>query len=162
MSNRKFAIFVSAIAVLGLVTGYRLSALPHLQTYKLLNIVGLCYDLLAVIVLSEIAASSPKWKAFAVAKIAPAVLWLNLIFPIGVFVSAFIATILHRPSATTVSTFALAFSAYAMPPVIILGELVVDPRFAILKGLQSRWRWFGLLLLLTGVGLQLMAAILGL
>src|SRR5579872_2717217 len=55
-------IFVSAVVLLGLAAGYRLSELPRLETYKLLNLAGLSYDFLGVLVLSELLASNTKWK----------------------------------------------------------------------------------------------------
>jgi len=43
-----------------------------------------------------------------------------------------------------------------------LNETVVFPQFAALRALESRWRWFGLFLLLTGIALQLLAALMSL
>jgi hypothetical protein len=38
----------------------------------------------------------------------------------------------------------------------VVGKMIKENSF------ETRWRWFGLLLLLSGVGLQLIAAVLGL
>jgi len=80
MSNRWFAAFIAGIVGLGVAAGYRLGSLPRLETYKLLNVAGLFYDLLAVLVLSEIVASSAGWKKISVEKIAPGVLWFHTVF----------------------------------------------------------------------------------
>ena len=85
MNNRAFYVFISIILILGIVTGYELSKVPKLETFKLVNIAGLLYTMLAVILLSEMAASSPRWKKIAVAWVAPGVLWLHTIVPLGVF-----------------------------------------------------------------------------
>src|SRR5579864_8650303 len=163
MSNRTFIIFVLLIAVVGGITGYRLAAVPNLQTYKLLNIVGLLYDLLGVFVLSELLGSSTKWRSISVHTIAPAVLWLHTIFPLGALIGAgFTGIVAHRPSWSVVAKFGLAFWAYSIIPLTLLDMTVVFPPFKALQGLESRWRRFGLFLLASGVGLQLVAAILGL
>jgi len=62
MSNRAFWIFVSILLLFGSVTGFRLSGLPKVETYKLLNVAGLSYNFLGVLVLSELLATSPRWK----------------------------------------------------------------------------------------------------
>jgi hypothetical protein len=163
MSNRAFVVFISLVLALGLTTGYHLSGLPRLETYKLLNVVGLFYDFLGVVVLSEIAVSSGKWKKVSVDWIAPAVLWLHMVFPLGVFVGGLLAAVvLHSSSGDAVSQFAVVFWAYSMIPLTVLNETVVFPQFAFFRGLETRWRWFGLYLLLSGVGLQLIGALLGL
>jgi hypothetical protein len=163
MSNRAFVVFISLVLALGLATGYHLSTLPKLETYKLLNVAGLFYDFLGVVVLSEIAVSSGRWKKISVDRIAPAVLWLHMVFPLGVFVGGLFGTVVVQSSSgRAVSQFAVVFWAYSMIPLAVLNETVVFPQFALLRGLESRWRWFGLFLLLTGVGLQLTAALVGL
>jgi hypothetical protein len=63
--------------------GFRLSEFPKLESYKLLNIVGLSYDFLGVVVLSEILASSEKWKQLCVNVVAPVVLWFHTVLPVG-------------------------------------------------------------------------------
>lgn len=163
MNNRAFYVFISIILILGIVTGYELSKVPKLETFKLVNIAGLLYTMLAVILLSEMAASSPRWKKIAVAWVAPGVLWLHTIVPLGVFFGGFVARILlHANSGSQVSKFGVCFFAYSIWPLTALNDLVVFPRFAALKALESRWRWLGLFLLLTGVALQLIAAVMAL
>ncbi len=163
MSNRVFVVVISLMFLTGLSIGYHLSGFPRLETYKLVNIVGLCYDFLGVVVLSEFAASSPKWKKISVAWIAPTVLWLHTILPLGALIGALIAeAVVHGASSAAVATFAVLFWGYSMIPLVALNEMVVFPQFAVLKNVESRWRWFALLLLLTGVGLQFIAALMGL
>lgn len=163
MSNRTFVIFVSLVVVLGATTGYRLSSFPRLEVYKLVNIAGLLYDLLGVLVLSELVASSLKWKRIFVDTVAPAVLWLHMVFPLGALLGAFLAGVLaHSPSWGTVAKFGVGFWSYSIIPLSLLEMTVAFPPFTALKGLESRWRRFGLYLLLSGVGLQLIAAVLGL
>ena len=162
MANRAFAVFISAVLVFGAVVRFELSKFARLETYKLLNIAGILYTLLAVIVLSEIAASTLSWKRITVAWIAPAVLWFHGAFPLGMSLGGLIGELLRGGSGATVWKFAIRFFFYSLIPLSLLNEIVVFPRFAALRALESRWRWFGLFLLLTGVALQLIAALMAL
>jgi hypothetical protein len=163
MSNRAFILFALVVLALGACTGYRLSAQQKLEVYKLLNVVGLCYDLLAVVVLSEIVGLSTKWKKTSVETLAPMVLWFHTVFPLGVALGGLVASVLmHRPSGRAVSAFAFAFWVYSIIPLSFLDAMVAFPRIPTLKPLDTRWRVFAVYLGLTGVTLQLVAAIVGL
>ena len=162
MSNRIFLIFISVVLVFGIMVGYKLSTFPRLETHRLINVVGLLYALLGVIVLSELAVISPRWKEIAVRWVAPTVLWMHTAFPLGIFLGGTAAILLGATSGAIVSKFAVTFFAYSLIPLSVLNETVVFPQFAALRGLESRWRWFALFLLLTGVALQLIAALMAL
>lgn len=159
-----FWIFVSAISLLGLALGYRLSALPRLETYKFLNVAGLSYDFLGVLVLSELLASTVRWKNVCVKFLAPLILWLHTLIPFGAFLGASLpGQLMHKPSSEIVAKFFLLFFGYSLIPLTVFDEFVVFPRLRFVKrDVETRWRWFGLLLLLSGVGLQLAAAVLAL
>lgn len=158
----KFVVFGLPVIALGLLAGYRLSQLPHLESYKLLNVIGLFYDLLAVVALSELAARSEKWKMVAVNHVAPAVMWLHTLFPAGGILGGVMAMVFRLPSAAKVATFAMGFGSYSILPLTVLEWTVALPRFQCLKHLDSRWRWFGVWLLFNGVLVQLIAAVLAL
>jgi hypothetical protein len=114
---------------------------------------------LGVVVLSEMVASSASWKRISVDVVAPFVLWLHTIFPVAAFLGA---SLTRGPSSGVVSTFAIGFWGYTLIPLMFLNETVAFPRLRALRSTESRWRYFGLLLLLSGVGLQLIAAVIGL
>jgi hypothetical protein len=163
MSNRTFAVFVTLVVGLGLVIGFRLSTMPKFQPYKLVNIAGLLYDFLGVVVLSEMITSNPKWKKLSVDLTAPLILWLQSLVPFGVMVGGLVAAVAkHSSSGGGVSRFAFSFFGYSLIPLTVLEATVVFPRFAALKNLESRWRWFALYLLLSGVGMQVIAAFMNL
>lgn len=163
MSNRIFHVSISVVLVFGITVGYELSKFPRLETGKLINVVGLVYALLGVVALSELAALSSRWKRIAVQWVAPAVLWVHTVFPLGIFWGGFAAELfLRSASGAKLSKFAVTFFAYSLVPLSVLNETVVFPQFAALRGLESRWRWFALFLLLTGVALQLIAALMAL
>jgi hypothetical protein len=160
MSNRTALVFFSVLLLLGLAAGYRLSALPRLETYKLLNVAGLSYSLLGVLVLSELLASA-RWKRTCVKFLAPAVLWLDSLIPLGAFAGAFVAQLTHKPSSEIVRKFFIGFFVYSLIPLSVLNETVVWPQLPFVKrDIEARWQMFGLYLLLSGVAFQLVAAIL--
>jgi hypothetical protein len=161
MRNRIFWAFQSIFVLLGLALGYRLSALPKLETYKLLNVWGLSYSFFAVVVLSEVLGASAKWKTICVKFLAPAVLWFCTLFPFGALAGALTSLLLaDKPNAESFAKFCLYFFGYSVIPLSILNDVVVLPKLPFLRqDIDTRWRWFGLFLLLSGVAFQLIAAI---
>lgn len=146
--------------VLGFIAGYRLSGIAKLDTIKLLNLIGLLYTFIGVIVLSEVLATD-RWKRISVKWVAPTIMWLQGVIPIGAFISSYAAYLMHRPSSTTVGTFAIAFFSYSLIPTTLFNEIVVFPRLPLIRrDVETRWRWLGFFLVLSGVGVQLLAALL--
>jgi len=162
MSNRAFRIFLSILFLFGVAAGYRLSALAKLETHKLLNVAGLSYNFLGVLVLSELLATSSRWKDACVRFLAPGVLWFNSVIPLGAFLgSLVIARLMHKPSSGTVAQFSLTFFFNSLIPLSILNEFVVLPTLPFAKAdIETRWRLFGFFLVLTGTGVQLIAGLL--
>jgi hypothetical protein len=161
MGKRTFWGFFSVVLFLGLAAGYRLSALPRLETYKLLNAAGLCYSFFGVLVLAELLASA-RWKNICVKYLAPAVLYFHALFPFGAYVGAHMsAQLMHKPSSWIVWKFFFGYFSYSMIPALFLDEVVVLPRFPFVKSdIETRWRRFGLFLMLSGGAVQLIAALL--
>ncbi len=108
-------------------------------------------------------APNPRWKKLSLDVVARLVLWLHTILPLGAFLGGLLAALLKSSSSwAIVPKFAFSFWLYSLIPLSILDATVTLPFLPSLKSLESRWRWFGLYLLLAGVGLQLIAAFLGL
>jgi predicted neutral ceramidase superfamily lipid hydrolase len=123
-------------------------------------VAGLSYSLLGMLVLSELFASA-RWRKICVKFLAPAVLWVHSLIPLGAFVGAFVAQLMHKPSWEIVCKFFIGFFAYSLIPLSVLNEFVVWPQLPFVKpDIETRWRLFGLFLLLSGVAVQLVAAIL--
>jgi hypothetical protein len=161
MSNRVWKIVLWLTVVLGAFIGYRLARIANLQPYKLLNIVGLLYNLLAVFVLSEVLVGSPNWKRICVEKIAPVLMWAHITVPIGAALGAGLAWLVGRgPSASIAVLFAGGTFGYMSFAIGILEQTVV--RQGLFKDIETRWRYFGLILLSSGMLCQLVSAIKGL
>lgn len=110
MSNRIFVLYISIVFIFGLVIGYCLSGFQKLETYKLLNVTGLFYDFLGIVVLSEIATSHANWKKISIERVAPAVLWFHTILPLSVALSGGIRWLLAGSvTGAAISQFAVAF-----------------------------------------------------
>jgi hypothetical protein len=153
---------IGILLLAGLFIGYRLSSIPNLQTYKLLNLVGLIYAFLGVLVLSEILAVD-GWKNFCVKKLAPSVSWVQTIVPFGAFVGSSIGLLRRNPSGILVALYSLAFWGYSLLVIVPLNEIVVLPKLPFIKkDVETRWRWLGFLLVLGGVSAQLVAGIMDL
>jgi hypothetical protein len=97
VSKRSFRLVIGIQFVAGLFAGYGLSSMPELRTYKLLNLAGLFYALLGVLVLSEMIATD-GWKDFCVRKLAPSIVWGHTTIPVGAILGSVIAAIMHKPS----------------------------------------------------------------
>lgn len=129
MSKRNLIIFLSLVGVLGAVTAYSLARLPDLQPYKLVNIIGLLFNLLAVLVLSEALVSNTNWKKICVEWIAPALQWVISTMPLGAVIGAGFARLLGRGhSASTVGVFAVSAYLYSVIVGALLEQTVVLPR----------------------------------
>jgi hypothetical protein len=162
MSNRAWKVVLSLTVALGFCIGYLLATIPNLQPYKLLNIIGLLYNLLAVFVLSEVLIGSQNWKRICVERIAPVLLWTHITVPIGVALGAALAWFVARgPSAAITVGFAFGTFFYMSFVGWALEQTVVLPRL-FKKDIESRWRYLGLILLSSGMLFQLISAIKGL
>lgn len=155
-----FWVITSLLLIAGFLFGYKLSLIPNLNTSKVLNIIGLLYSLVGVLVLSEMLSSSIGWKKISVEILAPAILYLHSVIPFGAFVGAsLLGSMKNCPSAKAVSRFSMGFLAYSILPLMLVDETIVYPRSWPHKDISTRFRLFGLYLVLTGIGLQIIAAI---
>ncbi len=157
--HRSTAIFLAFVATLflaGAYVGVAVSRLPKLETFKLLNILGLTFDLLGLLVLSEFVLSSDRWKAFVVKWVAGVLLWGQSVVPLGAALAAM--TFPTGPSAHRAEGFFFTLFAYSLVPLAVLDHAVFYPGRFNNADKTQRTRWFGLLLLVSGVLVQLVAA----
>jgi hypothetical protein len=139
---------------------------PDLRTYKLLNLAGLFYALLGVLVLSELIAADDGWRDFCVRKLAPSIVWGHTNIPVGAILGSFIAWIMHKPSPGAVGIFSFAFWGWSLIVLDPFEKIVAFPGrlwFPLVgRDIETRWRWLGFFLVLAGVGAQLVAAVMDL
>lgn len=155
-ANQLFFVFIGALGVAGAFLGHVLAAHPKLESFKLLNVVGLTYDLLGIVVLSEIVMESERLKAFMVKWVAGFILWAQTVVPLGALIGVWTAG--TSPSSGIAAGFFASFWAYSLFILATIDSTVFFPRFERLQSLSLRARTFGLLLLVTGVVIQIVAA----
>lgn len=169
--------------------GFYLSKLVNLQTFKLLNIIGISYDILGAIILSSMISKSKNWQKFIVKYFSVVVVNINMFLLIGMPLGAVWALTLHDtallligmpldavwdiilrdttlslnfddfPSAKTV----LGFSAPILFPALFLNFFIED---TVIRGvipklstLKNRSRFLGGTLIIIGFILQFAAAL---
>jgi len=160
MSNRVFPVFIALLLLLGIYLGWFLANRPSFSIPALLNVAGIVYSILAVILLYETVAQDEKLKVVIVSYVAPFLLWAQTVVPLGIAASWFLIRNLHHGN--EVSAFGFSFFAYSILPLSFVDATVTFPRIAKRRPLDGRYRRFGLFLLLSGLGMQLVAGLAGL
>jgi hypothetical protein len=160
MNNRQFVVFAAFVFFVGALFGYLLSWHPSIKPHKILFIIGSVYNLLAVIVLSEVFITIRRHKEISLNFIAPAVLWINTLMPLGAVLGAFVAKLIfNAPGNKMAIDFSWGVFAYSLIPLFLFDMIVVFPRKKIFADLDTRWRYFGLFLITSGILIQLIASI---
>lgn len=118
---------------------------------------GIAYGLFGIIVLCEFVIRSDKLKSFMVRWIAGLLLWAHSVVPIGAFIGACIGH--ELPSAGFTGIFFVSFFVYSIWILVAVDAAVFSPKIKRFQSLDFRHQVFGLILVITGVILQLVAAI---
>ena len=162
MSNRIFAFVAVLLYMCGGAIAYRLGSIQQLEIFKILNIVGIIYSLIGVLVLSEFVAQNERWRRFVVDKLSGVMIWAHGIIPFGAATTSLVLFVVAKsefPSSGVVGTSFMAFALYALIPTFIVEDLVFVPKSARFKDTVLRTRIFGLFLVASGLTVQLIAAI---
>lgn len=160
VSDRAFPFFIVLLVLLGTCIGWLLAIRPSFSVPAVLNVVGIGYSILAVIVLYEAIAENEEFKRVIVTIVAPTLLWAQTVVPLGVTASWFLIRNLHHGN--EISALGFSFFMYSILPLLFLDATVTFPRFAKLTPIDGRHRRFGLFLLLSGLAMQLVAGVAGL
>ena len=146
----------------GAGVAYRLGSLQKLEMFKVLNIVGIIYGLVGVVVLSEFVAQNETWRRFMVERLSGLLIWAHGAIPLGAAVTSLILYLAARnqfPSAIIVGPSFMGFAFYSLIPTFFVEDFVFVPKSPRLKDPLLRTRIFGLFLIVTGIVVQLIAAI---
>lgn len=158
-ANRRFFLVVACMALAGGWLGFSLSRLPTFAPYKLLNIAGIIYGLLGVIVLAELVMKNDELKRIMVTYVAGAVLWASTVVPLGMLLGAGFAYAAGLPSAASTAYWSVSFVVWSVLPLSVVDVTVVAPTRLIKFDVHGRHQILGLALLLGGGTLQLAAAV---
>ena len=160
MKNRVFVAFVTVVFLIGALLGYLLSCNPLIRPYKLLFVIGSIYNLMAVVVLSELFVTTKRHKEISVNYVAPAVLWTHTQIALGATIGALAGKFIFKaPGGEMAVGFSSAVFAYSIIPLGLFDSIVVFPRTKKFTDLETRWKYFGLFMVTSGVLLQLVASI---
>ena len=152
-----FILWIVFLLAIGAALGNAVAKFPGLETFKLLNLLGLTLDLLGLLVQSELVLSSERWKGFVIKWVAGVVLWAHTVVPLGAAAAAatFAAT---APSSAKASAFFITLFGYSLVPLLLLDHTVFYPSKFDPTDKTQRTRRFGLLLLVSGALVQLAGA----
>jgi hypothetical protein len=162
LSNRLFKLLFLFLYIVGIALAYYLGSLHRVETFKLLNVVGIVYGLLGVIVLSEFVLEIKRWRHFVVEVLSGVLLWAQFAIPSGLASASFILFFIDKnafPSSLVVGKASLSFFLYALLPTAVLEDVVFVPKLRLSKDPLVRARRLGLFLVVAGIVVQLIAAI---
>jgi len=162
LSKRTFKLVFLLLYVMGGSLAYMLGSLHRLEPFKLLNVVGIVYGLLGIIVLSEFIVQNAKWTRFVVETLSGVLVWAHGAIPIGASSTSFLLYLAAGsdfPSALIVGEASIIFLIYSLLPTWVVEDVVFAPKLKISKDPLIRVRRFGLFLVIAGMAVQLIAAI---
>jgi len=157
-SNTIFNILTFVFAVVGLFIGFYLSALETYETFKLLNIIGILFDLLGLLTVSYFLLASEKVRYFLANWLTACVGDAILFIPIGIFLISTVLIFFNFPSAGKTASLGISFFIYGIVPVILLEDFALIPKWSKFSNDIKRLKFLGGFLLIGGLLLQFIAA----
>ena len=158
----------------GVVSGLYLSKLENLEIFKLLNVTGLLYDILGVVILSRIILTNEKWQKFITYKFSRWFVYVQLQAVTGLTFFPFIILALSDtqlgeffnldfnigefPSYKVVTKFAVNLIIPATLLLFFIEDTVYRGVVKTLPTLEVRSRFLGYVLIILGFILQFIAA----
>ena len=151
-----FLVGLLFLLTLGFFLGHSLAHHPKLEAFKLLNLVGLTYELLGLFTLTEAVLGSQRWRKFFTTWIAGLLFWGQSVLPLGAAAGAGFAG--PTASSGVASNFFIAFWVCSMVPLILFDAVVFFPGADVRSDIETRTRRMGFGLLVAGGLVQLLAA----
>ncbi|MGB0503176.1 MAG: hypothetical protein ACPGGD_03940 [Thalassolituus sp.] len=160
MSNRWFSVLFLGFIALGMFFGVRLSAVEELETFKVLNVIGLSYDILGLLILSEILSESEGYQRFVADIFSGLLMWAHMGVPIGLLLSGIGLTYISGyPSSEITMGIGVGIMMWMIIPSFLIEDVVFRAKVKKFQTPQSRSRFLGGFLLFSGILVQLFAAI---
>jgi len=160
MNNFWFSILIFGLISLGTLFGFALSAVNDLEIFKVLNVIGLFYDIVGLIILSEVLSQSEKFQKFIADIFSGLFMWAHMAVPIGIFLSGFILNYISEyPSAKITSGIGVGILFWMFIPSLVVEDIVFKAKTKRFQTPKERSRFLGGFLLLSGLLIQFIAAI---
>jgi hypothetical protein len=148
-----------AIAAIGYWLAQKLTAINGLQTFKVLNIVGLSFDAAGILFLSHFVLRNPRLLKFALGPVAEYTSAFFYAIPVGVMVSVHLGP--DGPSHELVKN--IIYSAPVMfvmlASIFFFGRFVLSGDDLLIKDSEDRVNYLGAFFLVAGVVTQIVAAV---
>lgn len=154
-----FVVIILASAAAGVVLSVWLSKLQTIPLAKILNLAGIAYGLLGVLVLSEAIVRGQAVRRFMVQWTGSALLWAHTGLALGALVGAGIEYNAGRPSAHAAMKFASGLFCLVLWVGGFVDMTVTNPLSIRHGEISGRHQRLGLVVLVTGLALQLAAAV---
>ena len=151
-----------SFVVLGAGLAYRLAQLPHLAAFKLLNVAGILYDLLGVLILTYVVVSSNAFRSFIAGWGSVLALGLTSWTVLGLFGGALVLSIFGSTNLAELWALATPMLVFALASGIFIEDFALVPIFPKFKSVDARVAALGGYFLVAGLLLQFYAAILDL
>ena len=147
---------------IGAASGYHLASLKKLETFKLLNVTGLLYDLFGVLIHSEVVATSEKIRSVVVNHLPRILISAHFFVPMRMAVFGMATFLFYRAaylSGGILATFATIFTFAAFPLIFFVEDVVLYAKIRRFRDPLTRSRILGAFFIVVGIVVQLIAAI---
>lgn len=170
MINKLLGVFFLGFIVLGIFFGVRLSAVEGLETFKVLNVIGLFYDILGLIILSEVLSESERYQKFVADIFSGMLMLAHMGIPAGMLFSGiwltyfdgrllWLADFKGYPSSEITMGIGGGIMIWMIIPLFLIEDVVFRAKVKKFQTPHSRSRFLGGFLLLSGLLVQFIAAL---
>ncbi len=159
---RDFAIRIAipwlAYGYIGWWLGTKLIAIPQFQTFKVLNIIGLTFDLAGVSILSRFVSTNPRYQAFVSGPLAEHLLGFAVCAHIGILLCSHFGP--SGPSKELLEKLSYGALIFVMMGItFFIGNFVSPAEGKLPWSDETRARLLGGFFLIGGIIIQLFAAV---
>ncbi|RDE19714.1 hypothetical protein DV711_12605 [Motiliproteus coralliicola] len=149
----------NVVVALGLFTGWKLSFIQDFQYFKLINLIGLLYDIVAVLLLSYAILTNEKIQEQIAHKVAMFIIMLSLFFPASTLGGSVLAALFIENFNSEIIMAIVIFSAISgAPSVFLFGSPAFEPVGGVALEPKKRIKILGSMLLVLGFLFQIIAA----
>lgn len=163
MARDLFIKFVLPFALFGYAGWWfaaKMIALPHLQTFKVLNVIAILFDIAGVAVLSHFVISKPRAQMFIAGPVAEAAMAFLVASHVGMVLCAEFGP--DGPSRTRMSHIAYPIAFYVVGGIVFVIGNLTDSRIRSLLSTETRATVLGIFFLFGGLIIHLIAAVMDL
>jgi hypothetical protein len=153
--NARVHLYWGGSALLSFFVGGLVGRIDGFEFYKLLNLIGLIYDFLAVVLLSYVILAKPKIQEVLAHHVSLAFISFSTILPAGVQVGSLLGG-----SEIIIDASMYSFILISMLPVVyVFGSPILEPTYNVRFSPEKRIKILGLMFLLMGFVFQIVSSV---